>query len=88
MESSIQTVEQFLAEDKYQVVGFDLEFTSGRAGGQCFGLDLPESVKILDHYKVWSTTNNKQNSLVDFASAIIDPYYVKMKDESNKDKNA
>ena len=31
-ESSIQTMEQFLAEDKYQVVGFDLEYTMGRAG--------------------------------------------------------
>ena len=28
------------------------------------------------------------NSLVDLALAIIDPYYVKMKDESNKDKYA
>ena len=32
VESSIQTMEQFLAEDKYQVVGFDLEYTIGRAG--------------------------------------------------------
>ena len=32
--------------------------------------------------------NNKLNSLVDLASAIIDPYYEKMKQESNKDKNA
>ena len=32
VESSIQTMEQLLAEDKYQVVGFDLEFTGGRAG--------------------------------------------------------
>ncbi|KAE8814278.1 hypothetical protein D1007_08341 [Hordeum vulgare] len=31
VESSIQTMEQLLAEDKYQVVGFDLEFTSGHA---------------------------------------------------------
>ncbi|KAE8795819.1 putative ubiquitin-conjugating enzyme E2 26 [Hordeum vulgare] len=34
------------------------------------------------------STNNKQNSLVDLASANIDPYYMKMKDESQKDKNA
>ena len=27
------------------------------------------------------------NSLVDLASAIIDPYYMKMKDESKKDKD-
>ena len=32
VESSIQTMEQFLAEDKYQVVGFDLKYTIGRAG--------------------------------------------------------
>ena len=32
VESSIQTMEQFLAEEKYQVVGFDLEYTIGRAG--------------------------------------------------------
>ena len=28
------------------------------------------------------------NSLVDLASAIIDPYYAKMKEEIKKDKNA
>ena len=32
VESSIQTMEEFLAEDKYRVVGFDLEYTSGHAG--------------------------------------------------------
>ena len=32
VESSIQTMEQFLAEDKYQVAGFDLEYTIGHAG--------------------------------------------------------
>src|SRR3989337_1215272 len=32
VESSIQIMEQFLAEDKYQVVGFDLEYTMGHAG--------------------------------------------------------
>jgi hypothetical protein len=141
VESSIQTMEQLLAEDKYQVVGFDLEFTSGRAGhdqkiavaqlcvrddvlayhyhlatrpcesfsrfinnsGYSFatvdttndlkalkvsGLTCQNLVNIRDHYKVWGGTNNKYNSLVDLASAIIDPYYMKMKDESKKDKNA
>ena len=39
-------------------------------------------------YKVWSSEKNKLNSLVDLASAIIDPYYMKMKNESKKDKNA
>ena len=32
MESSIETMEQLLAKDKYQVVGFDLEYTIGCAG--------------------------------------------------------
>ena len=32
VESSIQTMEQFLAEDKYRVVGFDLEYTISRGG--------------------------------------------------------
>ena len=32
VESSIQTMDQLLAEDKYQVVDFDLEYTIGRAG--------------------------------------------------------
>ncbi|KAE8819548.1 putative methyltransferase PMT27 [Hordeum vulgare] len=30
VESSIQTMEQLLPEDKYQLAGFNLEFTSGR----------------------------------------------------------
>ena len=34
------------------------------------------------------SAKNKLKSLVDLASAIIDPYYAKMKNESNKDKNA
>ncbi|KAE8772330.1 hypothetical protein D1007_55673 [Hordeum vulgare] len=32
VESSIQTLEQLLAVEKYQVVGFVLEYTSARAG--------------------------------------------------------
>ncbi|KAE8780570.1 putative methyltransferase PMT27 [Hordeum vulgare] len=72
VESSIQTMEQLLAEDKYQVVGFDLEFTSSHAR---------------QDQKVKGSTNNKQNCLVELASAIIDPYYMKMKDKSKKDKN-
>ncbi|KAE8810022.1 putative methyltransferase PMT27 [Hordeum vulgare] len=83
MESSIQSMEQLLAENKYQVVGFDLEFISGRAGQ-----DQKNLFNIRDHYKVLGSTNNKLNSLVDLASAIIDPDYMKMKDESKKDKNA
>ncbi|KAE8792623.1 putative methyltransferase PMT27 [Hordeum vulgare] len=80
MESSIQSMEQLLAEDKYQVVGFDLEFTGGRVGQYEKNL-----VNSCDHYNVWGNVNTKQNSLVDFASSIIDPYYMKMKYESKKD---
>ena len=133
-------MEQFLANDKYQVVGFDLEYTMGRAGHDqkvviaqlCVRNDVlvyhyhlattacehfswfisssdysfaavdttndlkalkvsclkcTNLVNIQSHYKVWGSDKNKLNSLVDLASAIIDPYYMKMKNESNKDRN-
>ncbi|XBI46449.1 hypothetical protein VPH35_110698 [Triticum aestivum] len=98
---SIQTMEQFLAEDKYQVVSFDLEFinssdysfamldtTNYLKALKVSSLKCQNLVNIQDHYKVWGSNNNKQNSLVDLATAIIDPYYMKMKGESQKDKNA
>src|SRR6266516_4147864 len=141
VESSMQTMKQFLAKDKYQVVGFDLEYTIGCAGHdqkvavtqlcvrhdvlvyhyhlatrpcerfspfinssdysfatvdttndlkalKVSGLKRPNLVNIQHHYKVWGSDNNKLNSLIDLASAIIDPYYMKMKDESKKDKIA
>ncbi|XBI00401.1 hypothetical protein VPH35_129444 [Triticum aestivum] len=140
VESSIQTMEQFLAKDKYEVVGFDLEYTIGRAGHdqkvavaqlcvqhdvfvyyyhlatrpcerfssfinssdykfaavdttndlkalKVSGLKCLNPINYQDHYKVWGSTKNKLNSLVDLASAIIDPYYMKMKDESKNDKD-
>ena len=52
------------------------------------GLKCPNLVNIQQHYKVWGSNKNKLNSLVDLASAIIDPYCTKMKEENNKDKNA
>ena len=52
------------------------------------GLKCPNLVNIQHDYKVWGSDKNKLNSLVDLASAIIDPYYMKMKNESKKDKNA
>ena len=52
------------------------------------GLKCSNLVNIQRHYKVWGSDKNKLNSLVDLASAIIDPYYAKMKEEGNKDKNA
>ena len=134
-------MEQLFAEDKYQVVGYDLEYTIGRAGhdqkavvAQLFlrhdglvyhyhlatrpckhfskfinssnysfatmdtindlktlkvpGLKYPNLVNIQHHYNVWGSNKNKLNSLVDLSSAIIDPYYMKIKNESEKDKNA
>ena len=52
------------------------------------GLKCRNLVNIQDHYKVWGSDKNKLNSLVDLASDIIDPCYMKMKDESKKDKDA
>ena len=52
------------------------------------GLKCLNLVNIQCHYKVWGSDKNKLNSLVDLASAIIDPYYAKMEEKSNKDKNA
>ena len=52
------------------------------------GLKCPNLVNIQHHDKVWGSDKNKLNSLVDLASAIIDPYYAKMKQESNKETNA
>ena len=135
VESSIRTMEQFLAEDKYQVLGFDLEYTMGHSrhdqkvavAQSCVrhdvlvyhyhlatrpcecssrfinnsdysfatvdstndlktlkvsGLKCQNLVNICDHYKVRGSTKNIQNSLVDLASAIIDPYYEKMKQDA------
>ena len=50
-------------------------------------MKCPNLVNIQRDYKVWSSDKNKLNSLVDLASTIIDPYYMKMKNESNKDRN-
>ena len=36
-------------------------------------LKCPNLVNIQHHYKVWGTDKSKLNSLVDLASAIIDP---------------
>ena len=54
----------------------------------CSGLKCLNLVNIQHDYNVWGSDKNKLNSLVELASAIIDPYYAKMKEESNKDKNA
>ena len=44
------------------------------------GLACKNLVEIRDHYRVWGST--KQDSLVELASAIIDPYYEKMKQDA------
>ena len=51
-------------------------------------MKCPNLVNIQHHYKVWGSDKNKLNSLVELASVIIDSYYMKMKNESKKDKNA
>ena len=140
VEETINTMEQLLAEDdKYKVVGFDLQYTSGRLGFDqkvavaqlcvrhhvlvyhyCLAtrpckrfarfvnsphykfatvdttndlralkvsdLKCPNLVNIQHHYKVWGSDKSKLNSLVDLASAIIDPYYRDMKAECDKNK--
>ena len=46
------------------------------------GLACKNLVEIRDHYMVWGST--KKDSLVELASAIIDPYYEKMKQYANR----
>ncbi|XBH91429.1 hypothetical protein VPH35_082830 [Triticum aestivum] len=46
------------------------------------GLACKNLVEIHDHYKVWGTM--KKDSLVELASAIIDPYYEKMKQDAQR----
>ena len=44
------------------------------------GLACKNLVKIREHYRVWGST--KKDSLVELASAIIDPYYEKKKQDA------
>src|SRR3989337_1036772 len=46
------------------------------------GLACKNLVKIREHYMVWGST--KKDSLVELASAIIDPYYEKMKQDAKR----
>ena len=46
------------------------------------GLAFKNLVEIRDHYTVWGST--KKDSLVELASAIIDPYYEKMKQDAQR----
>ena len=45
------------------------------------GLACKNLVEIRDHYRVWGIT---KDSLVELASAIIDPYYEKMKQDAQR----
>jgi len=46
------------------------------------GLACKNLVEIREHYRVWGST--KKDSLVELASAIIDPYYEKMKQDAQR----
>jgi hypothetical protein len=46
------------------------------------GLACQKLVEIHGHYRVWGST--KKDSLVELTSAIIDPYYEKMKEDAKK----
>ncbi|XBH68734.1 hypothetical protein VPH35_096808 [Triticum aestivum] len=46
------------------------------------GLACKNLIKIRDHYRVWGST--KKDSLVELASAIIDSYYEKMKQDAQR----
>ncbi|KAE8778514.1 hypothetical protein D1007_48534 [Hordeum vulgare] len=95
--SNTLSLDELLVEDKYQVVDFELNFTSSHAGQDekvaiaqfCVRHDVlvyyyHPATRPCEHF---ASTNNKQNSLIDLASAIIDPYYMNMQNESKKDKN-
>ena len=46
------------------------------------GLACKNLVEIRDHYRIWGIT--KQDSLVELATAIIDPYYENMKQDAQR----
>ena len=46
------------------------------------GLACQNLVEIREHYRVWGST--KKDSLVELTSAIIDPYYEKMKQDAKR----
>ncbi|KAE8807836.1 hypothetical protein D1007_15777 [Hordeum vulgare] len=98
VENSIHIMEQSLADDKYKVVDFDLEYTGGRAGHDqkvvvaqlCMGHYV-----LIYHYCLairpcerFASEEKHKDSPVDLAMAIIDPYYRGMKDVCKKKKVA
>ncbi|KAE8812659.1 hypothetical protein D1007_10361 [Hordeum vulgare] len=103
VENSINTIKQLLAEDdKYKVVGFDLEYTVCRAEYDQMVVITQLCVchhVLVYHYcmatrpcerfaRVWGSEKKKQKGyLVDLAAAIINSYYKDMKVEYDKDKS-
>ncbi|XBI07701.1 hypothetical protein VPH35_135561 [Triticum aestivum] len=100
-EHSIHIMELLLAEEKYKVVGFDLEFvnsphymfstvdiTNDVKALESSGIACQNLVDIQGQYKIWGRKEHEKDSLVHLAKAIIDPYYRDMKDSCNKDKRA
>ncbi|VAI17530.1 hypothetical protein VPH35_083051 [Triticum aestivum] len=59
-----------------------VETTNNVKAPNVTGLACKNLVKIRDHYRVWGST--KKDSLVELASAIIDPYYEKMKQDAQR----
>ncbi|XBI80779.1 hypothetical protein VPH35_089838 [Triticum aestivum] len=101
VEHSIHIMELLLAEEKYKVVGFNLEFvnnphyviatvdiTNDVKALENSGIACQNLVHIQGQYKIWGSKEHEKDSLVHLAEAIIDPYYRDMKDSCNKDKRA
>ncbi|XBI55427.1 hypothetical protein VPH35_037254 [Triticum aestivum] len=97
-EHSIHIMELLLVEEKYKVVGFNLEYTHAHAGSRPKVAVAPMCVRhhvLVYHYYLSTrpcegvaSKEHEKDSLVHLAEAIIDPYYRDMKDSSNKDKCA
>ncbi|XBI20672.1 hypothetical protein VPH35_061919 [Triticum aestivum] len=100
-EHSIHIMELLLAEEKYKVVGFDLEFvnnphymfamvdiTNDVKALENLGITCQNLVDIQGQYKIKGSKEHEKDSLVRLAEAIINPYYRDMKDSCNKDKRA
>ena len=59
-----------------------VETTDNVKASRVTGLACKNLVEIREHYRVWGST--KKDSLVELASAIIDPYYEKMKQDAQR----
>ncbi|KAE8814709.1 hypothetical protein D1007_07942 [Hordeum vulgare] len=91
VEHCIHIMELLLVEEKYKVVGFDLEYTQARFGScpkvlKNSGIACENIVNIQGQYKIRGSKKHEKDSLVHLAEDIIDPYYRDMKNSCNKDK--